>query len=102
MDSFRFGRSVQSVVIARVEGDEEAPAAVVYSKKKRKKKGSAGLRVLGKAVRGAFDAQRDFGETYEAAHDRSNLKQRDGWLIDLTSNLDKAGRKATRKLLDKL
>ena len=103
MDSFRFGKSVQSVVVGSAEGETNADPIVVYSRKKQKrKKGSPGLRLLGKGIRSAFDAQRDFGATYETAHDRSNVKKRDGWLRDLGSNLSKAGRKAMRRLLKAL
>jgi hypothetical protein len=103
MDSFRFGKSVQSVVVASPEGETDAAPVIIYSRKnQKKKKGSPGLRLLGKGVRSAFDAQRDFGATYETAHDRSNVKKRDGWLRDLGSNLSKAGRKAMRKLMKAL
>ena len=102
MESFRFGKSVQRIVVACPEGQEGAVPAVLYTKKKRKKKGSPGVRLLGKAVRGVVDAQRDFGGTYEEAHDRSNGKKKDGWLHDLPNNLHKAGRKAMSKLRKKL
>jgi hypothetical protein len=105
MESFRFGKAVQRVVVAGAEGaegHEGAAPSVLYAKKKRKKKGSPGLRLLGKLVRGVFHAQRDFGGTYEEAHDRSNGKKKDGWLRDLPSNVDKAGRAMMKKLRKKL
>ena len=100
MESFRFGKSVRSVFVVGTgpQEDEGAPA-VLYVKEKRKKKGSPGLRQIGKAVRGAVDAQRGFGETYEMGHDRSNLKKKDGWLRDLPDNVGKAARNALKKLL---
>lgn len=95
----RFATVVERVIIDSPEGEARA---VVYKKPKRRKKGSPGLRVLGKVLRSMLAAQRDFGAAYEAAHDKSNLAKKDGWLRDLPANLDKAGRKALRKLLKKL
>jgi hypothetical protein len=71
----------------------------LYKRKVSKKKGTPGLRMLSKNVRRVIEVQRNFMDTYEAAHDRSNDKKRDGWLSDLPRNLTRAGRKATKKLL---
>ena len=99
MDSFRFGKSVQSVVVAGAEGEQEHAAAVDYARKAHTNKGARGLRSVGKAVRGAMTAQRAFGDTYGVAHDRSEVKHKDGWLLDLPANLARAVRKAMRGLL---
>ena len=80
MNSFRFGKVVEKIVIAHPDGD--APPSVLYARKD-KKKVSPGLRTLEKAVHGAFDAQQKLSEVYESAHDRSDEEKKDGWLLDL-------------------
>ena len=100
MESFRFSSAVQKIVVADPDGG--APPSVLYLRKEKRKKGSPGLRTLGKAVHGAFDAQQKFSETYEAAHDRSDAENKDGWLLDLPNNLSRAARKALKKLIKQL
>lgn len=101
MEPLTFSKAVEKVVVIEEGRDGEPVAVVVYKRKGKKKKGTPGLRTIEKNVQRAIDAQRTFTDAYEAGHERSNEK-RDGWLRDLPKNLNKAGRKAAKKLLKRI
>lgn len=59
------------------------------------KKQSRALKPVEKRVRKALRAQLRSLNVYLSLHDRSNRKRKNGWLRDLTSNMNKARRKSS-------
>src|SRR5262249_48410792 len=99
MEVPRLNKSVVRVVqLQKGAGGEVAPV-VVYEKTGRRKKISAPLRPLEKAVRRVVSAQASFADTYLDKHEKSNRKNKDGWVRDMMSNVmdaEKTGRKKLR------
>jgi len=64
----------------------------------KRKRGSRPLRPLERAVAQAARAQEAFSTTYRRRHERANLRRRNGWLRDLDRNVDRAWRKARKRI----
>ena len=62
------------------------------------KKGTRMLRPFDRAVQRLAQAQEAGASAYLERHDRSNSRQRDGWLRDLGNNVYRASRKGQKKL----
>ena len=95
----RMGKSVDRVIALESDPAGGYRAITIYDKgRKRKKKQSAGVKQLGKAVRRFHDAQLRYDQSYLGRHDNSNTKRRDGWMRDLPVNVIKAGNKGRRRI----
>jgi len=98
-----FPRLTQSVVrVTRLEpasGGVYTPVVLFeQSCAKKKKKGSRILRELERGERRAITAGRTFLDTYSRRHEESNIRRKDGWLIDMAPNMVEAGLAASKKL----
>jgi hypothetical protein len=95
----RLNRSVVKVVQLERDATGNMNPVVLYEKDQRKKKKMSGpLRPLEKAVRRVSTAQEAFAQSYLSRHDRSNRKNRDGWIRDVVPNVVNAGKKGNKKL----
>lgn len=72
--------------------------SAVYKNDERKKRGSKRLRPFEKFVRRIGKAQARAASVYNARHDRSNRKKRNGWLRDLLPNMSKAQKQAWKTI----
>jgi hypothetical protein len=100
MTDFRFSGSVRRIVQLRPDGaDGSLVATELYRRPDSgRKKGSALVRPIKRAVRRLAKAQETAAATYLERHDRSNTKKRDGWLVDLNNNVWRATRKGGKAL----
>ena len=106
MSDVRFGERVRSVIrLTRTPAGDLTPE-VLYERAADtgKKKGSDLLKPAQRIVKQMAEAQQTAAAKYLQRHAKSNQKQRDGWLVDLPSNVVRsawAGRKAikVRRLL---
>lgn len=93
-------KSIRKITV--VQGNARAGTAtpvVVYERKSKKKKSRNGLtKMIERGVRQAAEAQRNMAGEYVARHEKSAKKKRDGWMIDLPQNLQRATRKGVKKL----
>lgn len=89
------GRSVRKVTIIKDDG-----IVVLHRGKKRrkKKKSSRELDPMERATRRMSDANLAAAASYSRDHRKSNRKKKDGWLRDMPENMDRASRKAWKKL----
>ena len=79
-------RSVVSIRVVRKNGE----STTVYKNKAKARKQSMGLDAFGKSQRRIVKNVVDSGREYLRRHDRSNQRQKDGWLMDLASNVIKS------------
>jgi hypothetical protein len=98
MEMPRLGKSVRKVVVLQKNADGEFTPTVIYKSATKKRKVSSTLSPLEKGVRRAARAQVAFANAYFDKHNRSNEKQKDGWLTELIPNVANAGKKARKKL----
>jgi len=95
----RLNRSVVKVIQLEKDASGKVNPVVLYERDDRKKKKSSGLlRPFEKAARRAASATEAFSQSYLSRHDRSNRKNRDGWIRDVIPNVVKAENKGKKKL----
>jgi len=100
MIDIRVGKSVRRVILlTRDKSGVVTPATLYRKKQRKKKKGSPGLKQIGKALQTSGKAQQAFTDTLMKRHKRSNRKRKDGWLRDLGQNVFKASGKSYRKMM---
>ena len=97
-----FPRLTHSVVrVTRLEpapGGVYTPVVLFEQPSAKKKKGSRILRELERGERRAITAGRTFLDTYSRRHEESNIRRKDGWVIDMAPNVVEAGLAASKKL----
>ena len=100
MTDLRFSGSVRRIVQLRREGADGSlvPIELYRRAESGRKKGSALVRPLKRAVRRLAKAQEAAAATYLERHDRSNTKRRDGWLVNMNNNVWRASRKGGKAL----
>ncbi len=99
MEMPRLSKSVKKVV--RLDRDPVGaykPVVLYESAPGKKKKGGTPMRILDKTLRRSISAQQSFLDRYMKLHNRSNTKQRNGWLVDIAPNMMNAGRKFVKTL----
>lgn len=77
---------------------EDGPVVLHSRKKDKKKKQTWILEPIEKAGRRVAKAYRAGADSYLSRHDRSNRKNKDGWLRDYPKNAMKAARTGAKKL----
>ena len=99
MEMPRLSKSVKKAIrLEKGPSGEYKPVIIYESQQAKKKKGSTGFRVLDKALRRSIDAQKAFLDRYLSLHERSNSKEKNGWVMDLAPNMMKSGRTFVKKL----
>jgi hypothetical protein len=89
--------TIESITIFETgSGGEKTP--VTFYQSKTRKRGSRTLQPLERLVRRVIESQRVMMNEYLAQHNRSNAKQKDGWLRDMGNNVFKAMSKSSKKL----
>jgi len=99
MEVPRLRKSIVKIVQLEQNATGNLSPLVLYKKPSRKKRMSAPLKSIEKAVRNIASAQATAADKYLERHERSNQKNRDGWARDMFSNLldaEKSGRKKLR------
>ena len=96
----RVSKSVIKVVSLEKDETGAYRPVTIYDKgtRKKTKKQTVGLKQFGDSLRRAHEANLVFERAYLRRHNRSNQKQRDGWLRDFPVNVLQANRKAARVL----
>jgi hypothetical protein len=89
---------VRRITLLQKGKSGDVSAVVVYKRADKKKKSTTVLRPVEQLVHRIADAQVASAQSYLARHERSNTKEKDGWVWDLPSNVFKASRKGTKKL----
>ena len=79
-------RSVVSIRVVTADGT----CTTLYKNKGKQRKQSMGLEAVGKAQRRFVATAVDTGNAYVKRHDRSNKRTKDGWLVDMVSNVAKS------------
>jgi hypothetical protein len=97
MELPRLSKSIRKVVKLQRDDDGAMVPTVVYKGPRGKKKTSSALRPIEKGIRRIARAQATMADSYLSRHNRSNQKNRDGWLKDLASNVVNAGDKGRKK-----
>jgi Family of unknown function (DUF6312) len=87
---------VRSITILKRDENGDLARTAVYRNAPRKKKGTKALRPIEKFVRKLGRAQATAISVYNARHDRSNRKKKNGWLRDLIPNLMKTRKRASK------
>ena len=99
MSDLRFSDAVRRVIQLKRTPSGEIAGEVVYERERTGgKKGSKMLKPVNRLVRRAAEAQEAAATTYLARHEKSNGKQRDGWLNDLPTNVAKSARAGQKAL----
>lgn len=70
----------------------------IYTQEKSKRKGSRLVQPLERIVRRIAKTNKDIACDYLDRHDCSNTKKKDGWLIDLNSNLMRSHLKSMNRM----
>jgi hypothetical protein len=99
MKEVRLNSAVKRItVLKKDDATGKFTAVAVYQQGRKRKKRTRGLRFIEKMVRRLSKARATAAGTYNARHERSNRKKRDGWLKDLIPNMVKAQRKGIKIL----
>ena len=98
MEIARINPSVVKVVQLQEDASGKLTPVVLYKKSEKKKKISGPLRPLNKALRRIARAQVAAANAYLDRHDRSNEKNRNGFVRDMVGNLVDAERAGRKKL----
>lgn len=99
MDIPRVSSSVRRITVLKHDESGALTPVVVFKRRQSgRKKGTAPYRYFEKIARRVADAQARSAQSYRARHDRSNRKEKDGWLRDLPVNLIRANQKGNKAL----
>ncbi len=82
------------------ENDGATTPVILYQRPGLRRGSSRGLRPIERAVRKMYTAQATFANAYIARHERSNQREKDGWLKDLGKNMKRSLRDARREVED--
>src|SRR5687767_4635374 len=93
-----FPGSVREVRSIEQHADGDKASIILFRRRgKKRKKSSWGLKAVEEAAHQAAKGQTTFANSYLSRHERSNEKKRDGWLIDLPTNVFKAARRGRKQ-----
>ena len=95
-DTLKLDPAVRSLTILKKDENGDFQRTAVYRNAPRKKKGTKALRPVEKFIRKLGRAQATAISEYNARHDRSNKKKKNGWIRDLIPNLMKTRKKASK------
>jgi hypothetical protein len=99
MDIPRVSDSVERITVLRRDPTGALAPVVIYEREgSKKKRGTRALRPFERAARRFMEAQRESAESYLRRHQRSNEKQKDGWIADLPLNVFRATQRGTQAL----
>jgi hypothetical protein len=98
MEMPRLGKSVRKVVKLERDDDGTFVPTLVYKGGSQKKKVSSALRPLERGIRRIARSHVVMGDAYLKKHNRSNEKNRDGWIRDLVTNVGNAANKGQKRL----
>lgn len=99
MSDMRFSSAVRSVIqLQKDSAGNTVPVEIYRKPEEEPKKGSRMVRPVDRAVRRMARAQEAMASRYLERHDRSNAKERDGWLRDLNTNVTSAARQGQKAL----
>ena len=90
-------RSLKRIVVLEERGDAVTPV-ILYEGPTLRKRSSPALRPIERAVRKMYRAQAAFANSYIERHERSNLREKDGWLKDFGKNMKRSLRTARRQV----
>lgn len=79
-------RSVVSITLV----DDTGCTTIYKAKKGKKRQQSMGVDGLGDAQKQAMKTAVKMGKDYIRRHERSNRRQKDGWLVDFATNVMKS------------
>lgn len=96
MQEIKISKGIKRVTIPQSASGQ--PTIVYKAKGRKKKKQSAGLRIFDRLLRRTALAGQTQSKEYLARHKRSNRKKRNGWMRDLSHNLNRSSDKARKKL----
>lgn len=103
MQIARVNKSVKRVVHLQKDSNGQPAPVVVYKRTGEARKGSSALRPLEKAVRRVMKAESAALDSYLDKHERSNQKNKNGWLRDMVPNVVDSAKKGKKKLrLDRI
>lgn len=98
MDMPRVSDSVRRITVLRKDASGGVTPATVYQRGSKRKKGTPALKFFERTARRVADAQIASAESYLARHERSNSKEKDGWVQDLPVNVFRASQKGAKAL----
>jgi hypothetical protein len=103
MDIPRVSSSVRRITVLQKDDSGHLRPVTVYRRGASKKKGTQPYRYFERIARRVADAQAKGAQRYLLRHDRSNQKEKDGWVRDFNVNVLRASQKGTKALkLDRL
>lgn len=94
----RMNKAVEEIILLRQDDRGRSATRTVYRRRKKRKKGTAPLNTVGKAVRKLVAGQQAGAELYLRKHDQANREERDGWLHNLHYNVFRATRRGLKKV----
>lgn len=99
-EKMSLSKSIRKITVLRGNAKTgTASPVVIYERKESKKKSRNGLtKMIERGVRQAAQVQRDVAGEYVARHEKSAKKKKDGWMIDLPQNIQRATRKGVKKM----
>lgn len=99
MDIPRVSSSVRRITVLKKDDSGVLRPVLVFKRRdSKRKKGTAPFSYFEKIARRVADAQARSAQSYRARHDRSNRKEKDGWVRDLPINLIRANQKGNKAL----
>lgn len=99
VDILRLSKSVKRITLLQKDDLGDLTPVVLYeSGRKKKKKGTRTLRPLERLVRSFVDADDAARGAYARRHKNSNRKSRDGWALDMPTNVLRATRDGFKKV----
>lgn len=95
-ETLKLDPAVRSITVLKKDENGDLRRTAVIRNAPRKKKGTKALRPIEKFIRKLGRAQATAVSEYNARHDRSNKKKKNGWLRDLVPNLMKTRKRASK------
>ena len=86
------------VTVLGKNADGTPAVKTVLAPPEPRKKGTKGLSLIEKVVRTTAEVGTAAGNTYLERHEKSNAKEKDGWVKDAPVNVIKAGLKGIKKV----
>jgi hypothetical protein len=104
MEIPRVSSSVRRITVLQKDDAGHMRPVMVYRRGgSKKKRGTQPFRYFEGIARRAADAQAKGAQSYLSRHNRSNQKEKDGWVRDFPVNVYRAGEKGLRAMkLDRL
>jgi hypothetical protein len=98
VQGLRLSNKVVSVTLLQPNGDGDSTAVLLFESKKKKSKSTGVLSVVEKVLEELMDAQKKATNSYQKRFKDSSREKRDGWLIDMPTNVFKAVRDGVRNI----